>query len=188
MAEASAALTGAKAGGSFTQQVTPFIEKLPVSDLHREAVRSRWLDQVVWMNGRANSARRRYQVLRLTTVVGGVIVPAMISVSLGQTTTDPTLRLATFLVSLLVAVTAAVEGFAQYGDRWRNYRRTVEQLKSEGWQYFLGLGSYRKIADGEEAFRVFASRVEAIIAEDVQGYMESVQGSPTERHDVFTKV
>ena len=52
----------------------------------------------------------------------------------------------TFAVSLVVALSAAVEGFFRFGDRWRHYRSLVEELKSEGWSFHELSGPYR--ADG----------------------------------------
>lgn len=165
------------------------IAALPLSAEQRMVLQARWLDQVEWMSRKADLARQRYNALRLTTVIGGVIVPAMISISLGQTTPDPTLRWLTFGVSLLVAVTAAIEGFFHFGDRWRHYRGNAELLKSEGWSFVTAVGQYRKITDPEDAYKTFITRVEAILRQDVEGYLSDVvASSPSERHDIFTRV
>jgi hypothetical protein len=170
-----------------TNELDAFINALNITDLQREMLRARWLDQVKWMGGKANQARRRYYALRLITVVGGVTVPALISVSLSNA--EPAWRWATFVISLVVAIAASVEGLFQYGDRWRHFRRNSEILKSEGWQYLLGVGPYRKLTNPQDAYRAFTGRVEAILQEDVQGYMESVaQSRSEERHDIFTNL
>ena len=86
------------------------------------------------MEAAAQRTRTRYYALRLTTVVGAVIVPALVSINaLGGAETAITWL--TFAVSLVVAVSAAVEGFFRFGDRWRHYRSLVEELKSEGWDF-----------------------------------------------------
>ena len=41
-------------------------------------MRSRWLDQIVWLEGKANGSQRWYYGLRLVAIVGGLIVPALI--------------------------------------------------------------------------------------------------------------
>jgi hypothetical protein len=98
-------------------------------------------------------------------------------------------RLLTFIVSAMVAVTASVEGFMRYGERWRHYRVNAELLKSEGWQYLTQSGSYRKVSDPEQAFQGFAARVEEILRDDVDGFMSQVtRTSPIEKHDIFTKL
>ena len=58
--------------------------------------------------------------------------PALVSLSPSDQTLEDVVRVATWVVSLVVAISAAVEQFFHFGDRWRNYRRTAERLKSEG--------------------------------------------------------
>ena len=116
-----------------------------MSGLQKHFLRSRWLDHVLWMEGRAGSARDRYYALRLTTVIGGVIVPA-----------------------------AAVEEFFHYGERWLHCRRTAEWLKIEGWQFFQLSGPYRPDKSHSKAYPAFAGRVEDIIQRDVEVYVTEV--------------
>ena len=51
------------------------------------------------------------------------------------------MRIATWVVGLVVAISAAIE-FFHYGDRWRTYRRTAELLKTEGWLFLQLSGRY----------------------------------------------
>lgn len=164
------------------------IAQLPITELQRQMLKARWLDQLVYMSGKADKARRWYYRLRFVGVIGGVLVPALISISLAYESIRE-LHVITFLVSLLVAVVVAAETLYRYGEQWRHYRRNAELLKSEGWQYLMGIGPYRKAKDSDQAFKEFSSRVEAILQEDVQGYMDSVARlTNVERHDIFTKI
>lgn len=164
------------------------IARLPITDVQRDMLRARWLDQLVYMSKKADYARRWYYRLRFIGVVGGVLVPALISISLVES--GPLwVRYVAFVVSTAVAVVVAAEELLRYGDRWRHYRRNAELLKSEGWQYLMGIGPYRKVKDPEQGFKEFNSRVEAILQEDIQGYMDSVARlTSVERHDIFTKI
>ncbi|MEH2129003.1 DUF4231 domain-containing protein [Nostoc sp.] len=49
----------------------------------------------------------------------------------------------TFGLSQIVAISAAIEEFFHYGERWRHYRRTVESMKTQGWQFSQLTGPYR---------------------------------------------
>jgi hypothetical protein len=85
--------------------------------------------------------------------------------------------LAALLVSQGVAICAAIDQFYKYGDRWRHYRRSVELLKSDGWQFFQLIGSYAIYADKgnhKAAFALFANQVESIIRSDVEGYISQI--------------
>ncbi len=148
-------------------------EGLKLGDVQRHFLRSRWLDQVLWMEAKANFSRDRHYLLRITTIVGGVILPALVSLNINTTLkvnnieTNTRLRdviiWSTFGLSQIVAISAAIEEFFHYGERWRHYRRTVESLKSQGWQFSQLTGPYRKYTSHEEAFNVFAGQVEDII-------------------------
>ena len=161
------------------QDLGTLIEALTLVDLQKHFLRSRWLDQVLWMEGRANRARDRYYALRMITIIGGVIVPALVSLSVDGPV-HPALRWTTFGLSLLVAISVAVEEFFHYGERWRNYRRTEEWLKLEGWQFFQLSGPYSDYLDHAAAYRAFAGRVEAIIQRDVEVYITQVVQEKTE--------
>ena len=150
------------------------IASLDLQTTEKHFLRLRWLDQVVWMEGAANAARNRYYFLRLTTVVGGVIVPALISLNLkGHAATARSW--VTIVLSLVVALSAAVEEFFHYGERWRHYRRTAELLKEEGWEFFQSSGPYRPYRkDHERAYAVFADRIENLLKADVDAYIKQV--------------
>ncbi|NJL35980.1 MAG: DUF4231 domain-containing protein [Leptolyngbyaceae cyanobacterium RM2_2_4] len=166
-------------------------ENLELKDRQKHYLRSRWLDQVLWMEGRAGRARDLYYRLRLTTIIGGVIIPALVSLSSvsagilnpgnpesNETTSSLYIRDAiswsAFVLSQVVAISAATEQFFNYGDRWRNYRRSVESLKTQGWQFFQLSGPYLPFKTHEEAFNTFASQVEQIIQQDVEIYATQI--------------
>jgi len=156
------------------QDLTDLIGQLELSELQRHFLRSRWLDQVMWMEGRTGQAQARYYGLRLMTIIGGVMVPSLLSLHVAGGSASDAIRWTTFIISLLVAISAAVEGFFRYGERWRHYRRTVEALKVEGWQFFQLCGAYRQAKTHAEAYLDFAARVEEVIKQDVEQYATQV--------------
>ena len=60
------------------QTLGGLIDKLEVSDLRKEFLKNRWLDQVMWLEGRATKERNKHFRLRLVTIIGGVLVPALV--------------------------------------------------------------------------------------------------------------
>lgn len=151
------------------------IDSLDLDQGQKHYIKSRWLDQTVWTEGRAATARDRYYRLRLTTIVGAVLVPALVSINTSNDTLNNSARVATWVVSVIVAISAAVEQFFHFGDRWRNYRQTAERLKTEGWLFFELGGHYR--ADGvthAAAYPAFVTRVEELVEADVDVYLTKV--------------
>ncbi len=148
------------------QDLGGVIDTLAISTLQKRFLHSRWLDQVLWMGGQATQAQTRYYTLRLITIIGGVIVPASLS--------WPSLIWLTWSLSLLVAISAAVEEFFHYGERWRHYRRTVERLKIAGWQFFQLSGLYSSYQDHAVAFSMFVMNVEEVLQQEVEVYIAHV--------------
>lgn len=149
------------------------IEKAELDERQRDFFRKRWLDQVIWMEGRAGKAQRRYYRLRVITVAGAVLVPALVSLTTLDDWPGQAAKVVLWIVSLVVAVSAAIEGFFQFGQRWRNYRGTVERLKMEGWLYLQTAGPYAGTTPSE-SYGVFAARVEELIKSDVDVYLTEV--------------
>jgi hypothetical protein len=155
------------------QDLVSLVETLDLSELQKQFLRSRWLDQVLWMESAADRSRVAYTSLRLTTIIGGVIVPALVSLNVGGEAA-PVVRWLTFALSLLVAISAAVEEFCHFGERWRHYRRAVERLKLEGWQFLQLSGQYRDHKDHAEAYRTFAGLADSLIQQEVEVYITEV--------------
>jgi hypothetical protein len=156
------------------QELGALIDELELDERQKRFMRSRWLDQIVWLEGKAKQSQQRYYALRLVAIVGGLVVPALVSLNVRAGTVASATAWTTFAVSLLVAVAVAVEGFFHYGERWRHYRHTCELLKSHGWQFFELAGAYEGQRDHRTAFRAFAAAVEGLIAEDVDVYVRQV--------------
>lgn len=127
------------------------------------------------MENRGLQCRNRYYQFRLTAIVLGVIVPILVGLSpVDNKDQQQFLKWLTISFSSVVAISAAVEEFFHYGERWYHYRRTVESLKSQGWQYFELCGPYHRYNSHGEAFGIFAEQVEEIIQRDVEVYVTQV--------------
>ncbi|MGG6294781.1 DUF4231 domain-containing protein [Leptolyngbya sp. AN02str] len=151
-------------------------DELDLKENQRSYLRGRWLDQVIWMEGKAGKARDRYYLLRLTTIIGGVIIPILISFNFAeeQRRLSETMRYVTITLGAIVATTSAIEEFFHYGERWRHYRRSVESLKTQGWQFSQLTGVYTPYKAHSDAFGLFVGQVEDIIQRDVEVYATTV--------------
>lgn len=142
-------------------------------------VRSRWLESILWMEAAAQRTRRRYYALRLVTVVGAVIVPALVSINaVGHTT--PTVTWLAFSISLVVAASAAVEALFRLGERWRHYRALVEELKTSGWNFQQLTGPFAQNgATQTTAFTRFADAVNDILKRETETFIAEI-ATPTQ--------
>jgi Protein of unknown function (DUF4231) len=152
------------------EQFEEIIDSLSLGDLQKRFLRDRWLDQLLWFESKAGLNQRRYYLLRLVTIVGGVIVPALVSLNVRENDVAETLAWITFSLSLVVAIAAALDGFFGFGERWRTFRRTAELLKADGWQYFELSGPY-VAADHAAAFPRFTAHTETLIQQDLKTFI-----------------
>jgi hypothetical protein len=163
-------------------QFLPLIDRLDLPEPRKDFLRERWLDQVRWAEGRATRSQRWYNRLRLITIVGGVMIPALV----GLNVTGPAsgrIRWTVFGLGLVVALAASIEGFYHHGDRWPHYRRMAELLKSEGWQFLQLSGAYADAASHAVAYPRFAAQVEAVIQRDVEVYFTAVVAEQSQKSD-----
>lgn len=149
-------------------------DAMDLSDLQRHFLRSRWLDQVLWMEKKAGHCRDRHYQLRLTAIVFGVIVPILVGLDIGNESANKVKQYVAITLSGLVAISAAVEEFFHYGERWNNYRRTVESLKTQGWKFSQLSPPYHDFASHAEAFPIFADQIEQLIQKDVETYVTEI--------------
>jgi hypothetical protein len=137
----------------------------------------RFLGQVGWMQAYAQKNRLLHQTFRMTVIVAGVTVPALVSLNLtGDAATW--VRWLTFSLSLVAAIAAAVDEFFAFGDKWRHFRGIAETLKSEGWSFVQGVGPYNGL-DREAASRLLAAQVENISKREWETYLATIVAERT---------
>ena len=172
--------TLARSGENNQERLQRAIEMLDMSEDRKEWMRDRWLDQVRWFDQRARLSNRRYYMLRVVAITGGVLVPALISISPGASTlwVWDWVRPTAFVVSLLVAASVGLDSFFHFGERWRHFRRTAELLTTEGWLFIEGAGRYKQHQHRSDFhdrfFPLFATKVEDIVRRDVEVYLTRI--------------
>ena len=156
------------------------IEQIDLTSAQKAYLHGRWLDQISWLEMKSTQSQRRYYRLRMFTVIGAVMIPALVGLDGLDHPWDNLVRVGTWIISLVTAASAAVEGFFQFGERWRTYRRTAEQLKTEGWLYLQLAGRYAVDgADHAGLYGAFVNRVEEIVTSDVEAYLTEVTADRT---------
>jgi len=150
------------------------LAQLELDQRQKHFVDFRYLGQLRWLEGKARGSQRNYYRLRTFAIVGGLVVPALVSLNIKDGDAREPIQYATVVVSLLVAVAIAIENFYRYGNRWRHYRLTAELLRSEGWQFYELTGPYSGFSAHGEAFAAFSGKVEQLLSADVDTYVNRV--------------
>ena len=156
-----------------TEEYSQLIDALNLEALPKKFLKSRWLDQLNWMEAASKKNQCYYYMFRLVCIVGGVIIPALVSADVGGAT-GSLIKVAVVVLSLTVAVSAAIEEFLHFGERWRHYRSAAEFLKSEGWSFFQLSGPYCEHPNHTDAYPDFAGRVEVVLRTEVDLFITSI--------------
>ena len=154
--------TGSNGGEPNKKSYSEVIDELSLTPLQKDAMRARWLDQRNYSAKDSVFNKNWHQRLRLLAIVGGVIVPALVALNVEGSAVEA-IRWTVFVISLIVAISVAVEEFFGFGEKWMRSRRTNELLKTEFWQFVQRAGHYEELGTHRQSFDEFASRVEQII-------------------------
>ena len=120
-----------------------------------------------------DSINKYYNGLRFVMTIGSILLPAILSI--GQM--DPTklprnFDTITYWTSWSLSLTiTACNGFLQLFSLDKNYiaySLVVEQLKTEGWQYFQLSGKYENAQNHGQAFKQFCKSVEGVKRKQIE--------------------
>lgn len=155
-----------------------------LDDEQKHSLENRWLHMVRYWDQRSRKSRRKYFAYRTIVLIGGVLIPALVSLQTSNLVADKykgLIQFAAIVTGLLIAIAVGVEEIFHYGEVWREKRKAAELLKIEGWRYFQLAGPYRK-ATHKVAYPDFAANVEVMIEREIKHYMVVTQ--PVEKGDV----
>jgi Protein of unknown function (DUF4231) len=107
----------------------------PVTSLNEQQenyVRTCWLNELLEARIRSRRNRGWFLLWRFLAVSGALVLPALASLNLGNATLE--VRIATFIVSIIVAVsTGAIQVF-RFGSNWMLDEWYANALETEGWR------------------------------------------------------
>ena len=161
-----------------SEELEKVIDQLTALDeVHKQFLKNRWLHHVMLSSKRVQDSCRKYHILRSIVVIGGVLIPTLVSLNISQSKSPESsvMRWITVGLGLLVAISAALEGIFRFGDVWREEQRATELLLSEGWQFFQLGGQYSTKRNHQTAYSHFATQVESLILREVESYIATAK-------------
>ena len=160
---------------SYYDRVNKIIDGLVLknSPSDNEIIKNRFLYEVMHYEYKRDSINKYYNGLRFVMTIGSILLPAILSI--GQM--DPTklprnFDTITYWTSWSLSLTiTACNGFLQLFSLDKNYiaySLVVEQLKTEGWQYFQLSGKYENAQSHGQAFKQFCKSVEGVKRKQIE--------------------
>ena len=170
---------------NFEQHAIAIIEQLNLEPLQKQFIKYRWLQQVMKLEKLSRRYRWRYNFTRIITIVGGVIIPALVSLNINGNGVGAIFGWLTFALSQIVAICAALEEFFHYGELYRQYRNSSELMQMEAWYYLQLSGIYKNFSTHQLAYKTFAGRVEKIIEQDLEVLIQIGQDQEKQEEKAF---
>tara|TARA_B100000686_G_scaffold352569_1_gene455001 strand:+ start:5479 stop:6216 length:738 start_codon:yes stop_codon:yes gene_type:complete len=166
----------------FTENVSGIVDELDLEKAYdKSIIKFRFLDEISFYEAKRDHTKKYYNAFRFIVTTGSILLPAILS--MGQM--DPT-KLprnfdmisywASWTISLMVT---ASNGFLQLFSLDKNYfsySMVVEQLKTEGWQFFGLSGKYEDYNTHQEAYKVFSKSIESIKRKQVEQEFSNGKG------------
>ena len=153
---------------SFNESVSGIVDVLELDKPYdKEIIKYRFLNEISFYEQKREKTKKFFNIFRFSVTTGSILLPAILSV--GQMDPeklppnfDQVMYWATWIISLSVT---ASNGFLQLFSLDKNYfaySMVVEQLKTEGWQFFGLSGKYEDFNTHQEAYKSFSKSIESI--------------------------
>ena len=166
----------------FSRNVSGIVDELDLEKAYdKSIIKFRFLNEISFYEAKRDHTKKYYNAFRFIVTTGSILLPAILS--MGQM--DPT-KLprnfdmisywASWTISLMVT---ASNGFLQLFSLDKNYfsySMVVEQLKTEGWQFFGLSGKYEDYNTHQEAYKVFSKSIESIKRKQVEQEFSNGKG------------
>ena len=166
----------------FSRNVSGIVDELDLEKAYdKSIIKFRFLNEINFYEEKRDHTKKYYNAFRFIVTTGSILLPAILS--MGQM--DPAKLPANFdmisywaswTISLMVT---ASNGFLQLFSLDKNYfsySMVVEQLKTDGWQFFGLSGKYEDYESHQEAYKVFSKSIESIKRKQVEQEFSNGKG------------
>jgi len=162
---------------NYSAKINTIIDNLNFSSSNednKEIIKSRFVEEVSFYEKKRDHTKRYYNIFRFIVTIGSIFLPAILS--MGQM--DPTKLPKNFdqvtfwsswSVSLMVTISNGFLQLFSLDKNYFNYSLVVEQLKTEGWQFFGLSGKYEEYDTHEKkAYKEFCKAIENIKRKQIE--------------------
>ena len=128
------------------------LQKTKLDDLRKLVFQLRFVEVLKTFERRAFRLAWFFHILRILISVGSLIVPALLSIQYSDTSASTSIKdpesfayeiyWATWVISLLVTTSNGIVSVFKIDKKYYFVHTTMEQLRSEGWQYLELSGRY----------------------------------------------
>ena len=167
---------------TFSDNVSGIIDDIELARPYDKAIiKHRFLDEITYYEKKRDETKGYYNTFRFIVTTGSILLPAVLS--MGQM--DPAKLPKHFdiisywfswTISLLVTGSNGFLQLFSLDKNYFNYSMVVEQLKTEGWQYFGLSGKYEDYPNHQSAYKSFSKSVESIKRKQIEQEFQNGKG------------
>jgi len=161
----------------YASKINNIIDNLNLPDEisgNKEILKARFVEEVSYYEKKRNKTKNYYNVFRFIVTTGSILLPALLSI--GQMDPnklpknfDQISYWSTWSISLMVTISNGFLQLFSLDKNYFSYSLVVEQLKTEGWQYFGLSGKYEDYDTHDaESYKEFCKAVENIKRKQVE--------------------
>ena len=159
----------------FSNRVDNVIDALNLPNTaNKELLKLRFLDEVEFYEKKRDHTKKFYNTFRFMVTTGSIILPAILSI--GQmdpeklpNNFDQITYWSSWSISLMVTIANGFLQLFSLDKNYFNYSLTVEQLKTEGWQFFGLSGKYEDYKKHDmESYKNFCKNIETIKRKQIE--------------------
>ena len=168
---------------SYSSKIDNIIDSLDLpEDTNKEIIRLRFVDEVEYYEKKRDYAKRYYNLFRFIVTVGSILLPAILSIGQMDPTKlpkhfDQITYWSSWTISLLVTISNGFLQLFSLDKNYFNYSLVVEQLKTEGWQFFGLSGKYDDHdSHNKKSYKEFCKAIESIKRKQVEQEFSSGKG------------
>jgi hypothetical protein len=161
----------------YTKKINSIIDNLKLpedSEDNKEIIKSRFVEEVSYYEKKRDHTKRYYNIFRFIVTIGSIFLPAILSMGQMDPTKlpknfDQVTYWSSWSISLMVTISNGFLQLFSLDKNYFNYSIVVEQLKTEGWQYFGLSGKYEDYdTHTKEAYKEFCKAIENIKRKQIE--------------------
>ena len=174
----------------FSNRVDNVIDSLKLPETaNKELLKLRFIDEVEFYEKKRDHSKKFYNTFRFLVTTGSILLPAILSI--GQmdpeklpTNFDQITYWSSWSISLMVTVSNGFLQLFSLDKNYFNYSLTVEQLKTEGWQFFGLSGKYEDYKEHNmESYKMFCKNIENIKRKQIENEFNGKADSKKKKFD-----
>jgi hypothetical protein len=166
------------------EEFVKILRSIPeLTDQQIRIIEVRYVSMIIDYKKRVKKYDYFHHITRLIISLGGVAVPALLSIQSPGQLNSIALYWFTWIVSLTVTVLQNLSNIFRFDKKYYGLHSTVEKLNREGWQYLELSGRYsthdsHPISTHANQFIYFVNTIEKIQDKQMQEEYNSVSDKP----------